>query len=206
MFPATSGSTQQYSTHDLDKLDRYKTVKTGASKPFLKYYRKFQCHPNREWITMGQKSPDSNARDSLISCIYKWMNTTKPYPNYAKGDIDVAIRMMLVDPPQVVFDVKSGADPFMNFFPLMCHFCVDNHLTPEMFIDNTVGDSGIMKCHTHVEYDIITFTFNMHFDKENDCVHEPVITKPHNWRRLFITFYIVNFLLFKNENSTYLIK
>jgi len=40
------------------------------------------------------------------------------------------------------------------------------------------------------------FTFNKHFDKENDCVHEPVITKPHHWRRLFITFYIVNFLLF----------
>ena len=50
------------------------------------------------------------------------------------------------------------------------------------------------------------FTFNKHFDKENDCVHEPVITQPHHWRRLFITFYIVNFLLFKNENSTYLMK
>ena len=42
------------------------------------------------------------------------------------------------------------------------------------------------------------FTFNKHFDKENDCVHAPVITKPHHWRRLFITFiYIVNFLLQK---------
>ena len=52
------------------------------------------------------------------------------------------------------------------------------------------------------------FTFKKHFDKENDCVHEPVITQPHHWdwRRLFITFYIVNFLLFKNENSTYLMK
>jgi len=50
------------------------------------------------------------------------------------------------------------------------------------------------------------FTFNKHFDKENDCVHEPVIAKPHHWRRLFITFYIVNFLLFKNKNSTYLMK
>jgi len=37
-------------------------------------------------------------------------------------------------------------------------------------------------------------------------VFEPVITKPHHWRRLFITFDIVNFLLFKNENSTYLMK
>jgi len=52
----------------------------------------------------------------------------------------------------------------------------------------------------------IIFTFNKHFDKENDCVHEPVITKPNHWRRLFITFYIVNFLLFKNKNSTYLMK
>jgi len=51
---------------------------------------------------------------------------------------------------------------------------------------------------------IYIFTFNKHFDKENDCVYETVITKPHHWRRLFITFYIVNFLLFKNENSTYL--
>jgi len=25
------------------------------------------------------------------------------------------------------------------------------------------------------------FTFNKHFDKENDCVYEPVITKPHHW-------------------------
>ena len=50
------------------------------------------------------------------------------------------------------------------------------------------------------------FTFNKHFDKENDCVHEPVITQPHHWRRLFITFYIMNFLLFINENSTYLMK
>jgi len=54
--------------------------------------------------------------------------------------------------------------------------------------------------------DCIIFTFNKHFDKENDCVHEPVITKPHHWCRLFITFYIVNFLLFKNKNSTYLMK
>jgi len=40
------------------------------------------------------------------------------------------------------------------------------------------------------------FTINKHFDKDNDCVHEPVITQPHHWhwRRLFITFYIVNFL------------
>ena len=45
----------------------------------------------------------------------------------------------------------------------------------------------------------VIFTFNKHFDKENDCVHEPVITKPHHWRRLFITFYIVNFLLFKKK-------
>ena len=52
----------------------------------------------------------------------------------------------------------------------------------------------------------VIFTFNKYFDKENDCVYEPVITKPHHWRRLFITFYIVNFLLFKNENSTYLMK
>ena len=43
------------------------------------------------------------------------------------------------------------------------------------------------------------FTFNKNFDKENDCVYEPVITKPHHWRRLFITLYIVNFLLFKGN-------
>ena len=53
------------------------------------------------------------------------------------------------------------------------------------------------------EHIYIHFDFK-HFDKENDCVDEP--TKPHHWRRLFITFYIVNFLLFKNENSTYLMK
>ena len=57
----------------------------------------------------------------------------------------------------------------------------------------------------HCVHDPI-FTFNKHFDKENDCVHEPAITKPHHWRRLFITFYIVNFLLFKNKNSTYRMK
>ena len=51
---------------------------------------------------------------------------------------------------------------------------------------------------------ISIFTFNNHFDKENDCVYETVITKPHHWRRLFITFFIVNFLMFLNENSTYL--
>jgi len=45
------------------------------------------------------------------------------------------------------------------------------------------------------------FTFNKHFDKEKDCVDEPVITKTHYWCRLFITFYIVNFKLFKNKNS-----
>jgi len=58
---------------------------------------------------------------------------------------------------------------------------------------------------THSGYYSI-FTFNKHFDKKNDCVNEPVFTKPHFWRRLFITFYIVNFLLFKNKNSTYLMK
>ena len=47
------------------------------------------------------------------------------------------------------------------------------------------------------------FTFKEHFDNENDCVYEPVITKPHHWRR---RFFIVNFLLFKTENSTYLMK
>jgi len=46
----------------------------------------------------------------------------------------------------------------------------------------------------------LIFTFNKHFDNENDCFDEPLITKPHHWCRLFITFYIVNFLLFKNEN------
>jgi len=51
-------------------------------------------------------------------------------------------------------------------------------------------------------YNVLIFTFNKHFDKGNGCVDEPVITKPHHWRRLFITFYIVNFLFFKNENST----
>ena len=51
-------------------------------------------------------------------------------------------------------------------------------------------------------FQCLIFTFNKPFDKENDCVYETVITKPHHWRRLFITFYIVNFLLFKNENST----
>jgi len=55
-------------------------------------------------------------------------------------------------------------------------------------------------------FHVSIFTFNKHFDKENDCVYEPVITKPHLWRRLFKTFYIVNFLLFKNETSTYLLK
>jgi len=68
---------------------------------------------------------------------------------------------------------------------------------------------GLIVWHTHKNilenlYFLI-FTFNKHFDKENDCVYEPVITKPHHWRRLFITFYM-NFLLFKNENSTYLMK
>ena len=43
------------------------------------------------------------------------------------------------------------------------------------------------------------FTFNKHFDKENDCVYEPVNTKPHHWRRLFITFSIVNFLVLKKR-------
>ena len=50
------------------------------------------------------------------------------------------------------------------------------------------------------------FTFNKHFDKENDCVFGPVITKPHHWRKLFITFYVVSFVLFKNKNLTYLMK
>jgi len=44
----------------------------------------------------------------------------------------------------------------------------------------------------------------MRFDNENDCVYEPVITKPHHWRRHFITLYIVDFLFKKNENLTYL--
>jgi len=57
-----------------------------------------------------------------------------------------------------------------------------------------------------IVFHIFIFTLNKHFDKENDCVDDPVITQPHHWRRLFITFYVVNFLLFKNENSTYLIK
>ena len=65
--------------------------------------------------------------------------------------------------------------------------------------------SGFKQESATVSYDLI-FTFNKHFDKENDCVYEPVITKPHHWRRLFITFYIVNFLLFKNKNWTYLMK
>ena len=54
-------------------------------------------------------------------------------------------------------------------------------------------------------YHYIIFTFNKHFDKENFCVYEPVITKPHHWRSLCITFNIVNFLLFK-KISTYLMK
>jgi len=68
-----------------------------------------------------------------------------------------------------------------------------------------------LRCKMHSKQKPVTgyriiFTFNKHFDKGNDCVHEPVITKPHHRRRLFITFYIVNFLLFKNKNSTYLMK
>jgi len=43
-----------------------------------------------------------------------------------------------------------------------------------------------------IQYNTI-FTFNKHFDKENYCVDDPLITKPHHWRRLLITFYIVNF-------------
>ena len=53
---------------------------------------------------------------------------------------------------------------------------------------------------------ISIFTFNKHFDKENECVYEPVITKLHGRHRLFITVYIVNFLLFEKKNSTYLMK
>jgi len=48
-------------------------------------------------------------------------------------------------------------------------------------------------------YNVI-FTFNKHFDLENDCVLEPLKAMPHYWLRYFITFYIVNFLLFKNKN------
>ena len=49
------------------------------------------------------------------------------------------------------------------------------------------------------EFSFEIFTFNKHFDKEIDCVYEPVITKPHHWRRIFITFYIVNFFYLKTK-------
>ena len=79
-------------------------------------------------------------------------------------------------------------------------------------VNNCDGPSSIVhcRCDNSVFQGVFqndTFTFNKQFDKENDCVDEPVITKPHHWRRLFITFYIVNLLLFiKNKNSTYLMK
>ena len=47
---------------------------------------------------------------------------------------------------------------------------------------------GFASVTSDLHMEIIIFTFNKHFDKENDCVYEPVITKPHHWRRLFITF------------------
>ena len=47
---------------------------------------------------------------------------------------------------------------------------------------------------------IVIFIFNKHFNKENDCFDEPLKTMPHHWLRLYITFNVVNFLLFKNEN------
>jgi len=81
-------------------------------------------------------------------------------------------------------------------------------MTPESysFINNQC-----IGLHTSIYYEhvvafgvvFIIFPFNKHFDKEND---EPVITKPHHWRRHFITLYIVKFVLFENENSTYLMK
>jgi len=43
------------------------------------------------------------------------------------------------------------------------------------------------------------FTFNKHFNKENDCVQEPLKEMPNHWRSYFITFYIVNFLLLKTK-------
>ena len=47
---------------------------------------------------------------------------------------------------------------------------------------------------------LIIFTFDMHFDKENDCVQYPLKEMPPHWRRYFITFYFVNSLLLKNKN------
>jgi len=43
------------------------------------------------------------------------------------------------------------------------------------------------------------FTFNKHFDKEHDCVDEPLITKPYHWRRLFITFHSEFFIIQKRK-------
>jgi len=47
---------------------------------------------------------------------------------------------------------------------------------------------------------LIIFTFDRHFDNENDCVQYPLKEMSHHWRREFITFYFINFLLLKNKN------
>jgi len=47
------------------------------------------------------------------------------------------------------------------------------------------------------------FTFSKHFDKENDCVYETVITEPHHWRSniifMQIAFVHVHFRYFDNK-------
>jgi len=48
----------------------------------------------------------------------------------------------------------------------------------------------------------LIFIFNKHFDKENDCVLEPLKAMHHHWRRHLKTLYTVNILLFKNKNLT----
>ena len=53
---------------------------------------------------------------------------------------------------------------------------------------------------------IFMFTFDVPFDKGNDCVQYNLKEMPHHCRRDFITFYVVNFLLLTYKNLSLIMK
>ena len=54
--------------------------------------------------------------------------------------------------------------------------------------------------YSHHKWKYYDFTFNTHFEKENDCVRNLIIEMPHHRRIDFIILFFVNFVLLTHTN------
>jgi len=64
---------------------------------------------------------------------------------------------------------------------------------PSPRVGHTTDTGAVFLFHTSI------FTFNVHFDKENDCIQNLTNAMPYHQHRYFITFYFINFLLLTNN-------